>query len=70
MTPRVAPTPWTTEYMLGTPHLAVDKQGCGPLLVFMHGIGGNRTNWHDQFPVCARHCTVVSWDARGYGLLR
>jgi 3-oxoadipate enol-lactonase len=46
----------------------VDTQGSGPLLVFLHGIGGNRTNWHDQFPVFARHFTVVSWDARGYGL--
>lgn len=59
---------WSTEYVPGTPRLAVDRQGSGPLIVFMHGIGGNRTNWHDQFPVCARHFTVVSWDARGYGL--
>ena len=58
---------WTTEYVPGTPRLAVDKQGSGPLLVFMHGIGGNRTNWHDQFATFAKHFTIVSWDARGYG---
>lgn len=50
------------------PHLALDVQGEGPLLIFLHGIGGNRTNWHDQLPVFARHCTVLTWDARGYGL--
>lgn len=63
-----SPTARITEYIPGTPRLAVDRQGTGPLLVFLHGIGGNRTNWHDQFPVCAQHFTVVSWDARGYGL--
>ena len=67
MTPRAAPTPWTTEYILGTPRLAVDKQGSGPLLACLHGIGGHRTNWHDQLAPFARHFTVVAWDARGYG---
>jgi 3-oxoadipate enol-lactonase len=32
-----------------------------------HGIGGNRTNWHDQLAVLAEHFHAVSWDARGYG---
>lgn len=63
-----APGTWTTEYIPGTPRLAVDRQGSGPLLVFLHGIGGNRTNWHDQLPVFAQHCTGVAWDARAYGL--
>ncbi|MBM3225881.1 MAG: alpha/beta fold hydrolase [Candidatus Tectomicrobia bacterium] len=58
---------WTTTFIPGTPRLAVDTQGAGPLLVFLHGIGGNRSNWHDQFAACAAHCTVVAWDARGYG---
>ena len=61
------PGTWATEYIAGPPRLAVDKQGIGPLLVLMHGIGGNRTNWHDQFGTFAAHFTVVSWDARGYG---
>jgi 3-oxoadipate enol-lactonase len=33
----------------------------------MHGIGGNRSSWHDQLPVFAAHFHAVSWDARGYG---
>lgn len=60
--------PWSTAYIPGTPRLAVDWQGSGPLVVFLHGIGGNRTNWHDQLPAFAPYCTAVAWDARGYGL--
>lgn len=49
------------------PHIAVTRAGAGPLLVLMHGIGGNRGNWADQLPVFAQHFTTVAWDARGYG---
>ncbi len=58
---------WRTRYIPGKPRLAVDMQGEGTLAVFLHGIGGNRTNWHDQLPPFARHFTAVAWDARGYG---
>src|SRR5689334_19599779 len=50
-----------------SPHLAVDVQGEGPLLVFLHGIDGNRTNWSEQLPAFAPHSTSVACDARGYG---
>ncbi len=50
-----------------SPHLAVDVQGEGPLLLFLHGIGGNRTNWRAQLPAFAPHFKAVAWDARGYG---
>ncbi len=59
---------WTTEYIAGRPRIAVDRMGAGPLALFMHGIGGNRTNWHDQLPVFAPDFNAVAWDARGYGL--
>jgi len=49
------------------PRIAVDAQGRGPLLVFLHGIGGNRSNWRDQLPIFAAEFTAVAWDARGYG---
>jgi 3-oxoadipate enol-lactonase len=49
------------------PRIAVDVEGRGPLLVFLHGIGGNRRNWRDQLPVFGEHFTSVAWDARGYG---
>jgi 3-oxoadipate enol-lactonase len=58
---------WTTEIIAGPPRIAVDHAGAGPLVVFLHGIGGNRTNWHDQLPEFARDFHAVAWDARGYG---
>lgn len=60
-------TQWTTELIGPAPRLAVDHAGEGELLVFLHGIGGNRTNWHDQLPEFSKHCHAVAWDARGYG---
>lgn len=51
----------------GAPRIAVDRAGNGPLVLFMHGIGGNRGNWRDQLPAFAAHFACVSWDARGYG---
>ena len=51
----------------GLPRLAVDLAGNGPLLLFMHGIGGNRTNWRAQLPAFAAGFACVAWDARGYG---
>lgn len=58
---------WKTEFIQGPPRIAVDHAGTGPLVMLMHGIGGNRTNWHDQLPSFAAHFHAVSWDARGYG---
>lgn len=52
----------------GRPRIAANVTGQGPLLVFLHGIGGNRTNWDLQLPAFADHFTAVAWDARGYGL--
>jgi len=64
----MANAPWKTERVPGPPRLAVDHMGEGPLVVFLHGIGGNRTNWHDQLAVFAKEFHAASWDARGYGL--
>lgn len=50
-----------------SPRIAIDVEGQGPLLVFLHGIGGNRSNWRDQLPVFAGDFTAAAWDARGYG---
>ena len=51
----------------GRPTLAVEAAGQGPLVLFMHGIGGNRTNWRTQLPAFAATFSAVAWDARGYG---
>jgi len=58
---------WNTENVAGAPRIATDHVGSGPLVLFMHGIGGNRTNWHDQLGVFGEKFQAASWDARGYG---
>ena len=56
-----------TTYVEGTPRLAVDHAGSGPMVLFMHGIGGNRLNWSEQIEACSASFHAVAWDARGYG---
>ena len=51
----------------GQPRIAYSEQGAGPGVVFLHGIGGNRTNWAPQLEACSLHYRAVAWDARGYG---
>lgn len=58
---------WTTVRIPPSPMIAVDHAGQGDLLVFLHGIGGNKRNWHDNIEAFAKHWHAVAWDARGYG---
>lgn len=51
----------------GAPRLALSVAGAGPLVVFLHGIGGHRQHWDDQLAAVAPHFTAAAWDARGYG---
>lgn len=55
-----------TRHIPGTPGLTVDEAGVGELVLFMHGIGGNRTNWTQQIARFGDHFLAVAWDARGY----
>ena len=57
-----------TEFVSGEPRIAYDVLGNGDVVLFLHGIGGNRTNWRNQLTILATHFRVVAWDARGYGL--
>ncbi len=41
--------------------------GRGPLIVFLHGIGGNRSHWNSQMEFFCGRFRVAAWDARGYG---
>ena len=62
-------TDWITDYVPGAPRIAYDHCGNGKPVVFLHGIGGNRSNWHDQLPdFAAAGFHALAWDARGYGL--
>jgi 3-oxoadipate enol-lactonase len=50
------------------PRLAVSFAGRGPLVLFLHGIRGNRRNWFGQIEAfSAANFTAAAWDARGYG---
>jgi len=45
----------------------VSAAGRGPLVLFLHGIGGDRRHWRFQMEVFSRQYTAAAWDARGYG---
>ena len=60
-------TDFSTVFIEGTPRLALDRAGSGPLVFFLHGIGGNRTNWTAQIEALRDSFHAVAWDARGYG---
>jgi 3-oxoadipate enol-lactonase len=47
--------------------IAVRVEGSGPVLLFMHGIGGNSRNWSPQIEHFSDGYTAAAWDARGYG---
>jgi 3-oxoadipate enol-lactonase len=51
----------------GPPAIAVSAKGTGDLVLFLHGIGGNRSNWSRQLDAVGRNYLAVAWDARGYG---
>lgn len=57
-----------TDFVSGKPKIAFDITGSGDVVLFLHGIGGNRTNWRDQLPEFGQKFRTVAWDARGYGL--
>lgn len=50
-----------------SPALEISYVGSGPLVVFVHGLGGDRTSWFDQLEACATSFTAASLDLRGYG---
>lgn len=53
----------------GAPRLTLDvtDKKPGPLLLFLHGIGGARGNWQAQLKAMAPHCQAAALDLRGYG---
>ena len=50
-----------------SPRLAMDVSGSGEPLVFLHGIGGNRSNWSAQLAALSDRFLCVAFDFRGYG---
>lgn len=41
--------------------------GEGSLVLFLHGIGGNRHSWDRQVEFFSQRFRAAAWDARGYG---
>jgi pimeloyl-ACP methyl ester carboxylesterase len=58
-----------THMVLGAPPIAVTTcEGVSDTLVlFLHGIGGNRSNWRLQLETLAPYARVAAIDLRGYG---
>lgn len=51
-----------------TPHLGVSVAGQGPLVLMVHGMGGDRHTWHAQAEALQAHgFMAASVDLRGYG---
>ena len=49
------------------PRIAVEHCGRGEFVLFLHGIGGNRSNWRAQLEAFGGSFHAAAWDARGYG---
>ncbi len=62
------PTPFTLD-LPGNPALAlsVSPEADGPVVLCLHGIGGNRSNWSPQFSLQNAGGRFAALDLRGYG---
>ncbi len=47
--------------------LSLTRPKSGPLCLFLHGIGGGRTNWDAQLAATAGYTRAAALDLRGYG---
>jgi len=68
--PQVQPdTPLQTLVIDDLPRLSlvVTPERPGPLVLFLHGIGGAKENWQPQLRAAARHSRAAALDLRGYG---
>lgn len=55
-----------TIYVGEKPRIAVDMAGAGQLVMFLHGNGFSRLDFHDQIRDFAPHFMAAAWDARGH----
>lgn len=47
--------------------LTVTPRKAGPLVIFLHGIGGSRSNWDSQLAAAGSVMPAAALDLRGYG---
>ena len=55
------------NFVSDKPKISIKYDGKGDLLIFLHGIGGNKDNWNLNLPILSKHFLSVAWDTRGYG---
>ncbi len=55
------------EIISASPRLAITYAGSGPVVIFVHGMGGDRSTWRHQIAALSESFTAVSVDLRGYG---
>ncbi len=67
--PEVGHVPTETRILDGPPRLGltVTPTPHDTLCLFLHGIGGNRSNWDAQLPAVAHCARAAALDLRGYG---
>jgi 3-oxoadipate enol-lactonase len=53
---------------IGNFSLYYERVGEGPVLVFLHGLGGNHLSWWQQVPYFMRWFECITLDQRGFGL--
>ena len=56
-----------TKFLPSRPKIAFTQLGAGELVVLIHGIGGNKENWHSNIEMLSKKFNVVALDLRGYG---
>lgn len=49
------------------PSISVDYSGQGEMVLFLHGIGGNKKNWKNNISFFSKQFLSVALDTRGYG---
>ena len=55
------------EHYEGAPIPTCKERGNGPLLLFLHGLGGNRHSFDHQLSSLSNRYRCVAWDVPGYG---
>ena len=63
----ITTTQFKTKFLPSTPKIAFNQVGDGELIIFIHGIGGNKENWQDNIEVLSKNFNTVAIDLRGYG---
>ena len=51
----------------GDHRISYRERGAGPVLFFVHGMGGGSGNWETQYEQFSDRYRVIGWDAPGYG---